>query len=72
MVIFMDIKYEKAFHMLKTEHKCPSMIAEECEIDSSLLHDMTDDCYYDDAVISCELCRTEAAEYMLKTMRINH
>lgn len=62
-------KYEKAIQMLKTVHKCPSMIAEECKIDSSILKDTTDDCYYDEYTGSCDSCRKNALEFMLEQIK---
>lgn len=65
----MNNNYEKAIQMLKTEHKCPSDISQECNIDKNILHDMTCDCYYDECACNCDLCREDALMFMMKHIK---
>ena len=65
----MRSRYEKAIHMLLTEHKCPSVIALECGIDGDILHDMTDGCHFDEWMGSCNSCREDALEFMMNFIK---
>lgn len=62
----MENKYKKAIELLKTSHDCPNIIASECGINADILHDMADGCYHDEWMGSCNVCREDALEFMMK------
>lgn len=65
----MNDKYEKAIQMLKKENKCPSDIAREYDIDKNILHDMTNDCCFDECTCNCDLCREDALLFMINCIK---